>query len=46
MKPIKFAMPVLLLLALGFVLAGCPKSDKMMQNAPAQPSAMQQTQIG
>ena len=33
MKRIKFALPVLILLALGFVLAGCPKSDKMMDNS-------------
>jgi uncharacterized lipoprotein YajG len=45
MKRAKFALPVLLLLALGFVLAGCPKSDKMMQNTPAQQPAVQQ-QIG
>lgn len=32
MKRAKFVVPVLMLLALGFVLAGCPKSDKMMQN--------------
>lgn len=30
MNRIKFALPVLILLALGFVLAGCPKGDKMM----------------
>ena len=45
MKSAKFALPVLMLLALGFVLAGCPKKDKMMQNTPAQPAAVQQ-QIG
>jgi uncharacterized lipoprotein YajG len=45
MKSVKFTLPVLLLLALGFALAGCPKNDKMMQNAPAQPAAMHQ-QIG
>ncbi len=31
MKRAKFVLPVLALLALGFVLAGCPKDDKMMQ---------------
>lgn len=36
MKRAKFVLPILMLLALGFVLAGCPKGDKMMQNeAPA-----------
>lgn len=40
MKTIKFALPVLMLLVLGFALAGCPKSDKMMQNTtPTAPTA-------
>lgn len=45
MKHIKLAVPVLMLLALGFALGGCPKKDKMMQNVPTQPAA-QQTLIG
>ena len=36
MKRIKFALPVLLLLVLGFALAGCPKSDKMMDASKPQ----------
>lgn len=35
MRMIKMALPVLMLMALGFALAGCPKSDKMMGQAPA-----------
>jgi hypothetical protein len=42
MNLIKFAVPVLMLLALGFALGGCPKKDKMMQNTPAQPAVQQQ----
>ena len=37
MKMTKLALPVLLLLALGLVLGGCPKSDKMMQNESTRP---------
>jgi len=38
MKMTKLALPVLLLLALGFVLSGCPKKDKMMQNDSNRPA--------
>jgi len=42
MKIAKALVPVLALLALGFALAGCPKSDKMMglQERPAAPSTL------
>jgi len=45
MKTIKFALPLLLLFALGFMLSGCPKNDKMMQNEKA-PTAVSQTLVG
>ena len=41
MKATKLALPVLLLLALGFVLGGCPKKDKMMQNDTTRPAVHQ-----
>lgn len=34
MKNATRILPVLLLLSLGLILAGCPKGDKMMHNAP------------
>jgi hypothetical protein len=40
MNVIKLALPLLLMLALGFVLGGCPK-DKMMQNDHARPAVQQ-----
>jgi hypothetical protein len=38
MKRIQFALPLLLLLAVGFVLAGCPKDDKMMKGDASRPA--------
>ena len=40
MKAMKLALPLLLLLALGFVLGGCPK-DKMMQNDQGRPAVQE-----
>lgn len=42
MKAIKVIVPVLALIALTFALAGCPKGDDMMGQAPDAPAQMQQ----
>ena len=36
MKSLKIALPLLIVFALSFMLAGCPK-DKMMKNDSARP---------
>lgn len=41
MKNTKLVLPVLLLLALGFVLSGCPGKDKMMDATPRANSVQQ-----
>ncbi len=41
MKMLKLALPLLALLALGVVLTGCPKGDKMMKNDTGKPGVVE-----
>ena len=43
MKAMKVTLPILALLAVAFVLSGCPKDDKMMGDKMG--STAQQTQV-
>jgi hypothetical protein len=42
MKAMKLTLPILALLALAFVLSGCPKKDKMMGDNMKAPTSQTQ----